>query len=92
MIHLPFIMSFVLAGGTLAKLVLAHDSKSLDPHYLTHHYEERSEDHISEGQRWFYCAGLGIALFCTGEFCHLSLYLSPQSNTSTPALIPTQKQ
>ena len=61
-IHLPFIMAYVLGAAALSKLVVAHDCADADPHDLTHFYEEKSEDHIPVGLRWFYCAGFAIAL------------------------------
>jgi hypothetical protein len=66
--HLPFIMAYVIASAALSKLVLAHDLEDADPHALFGAYEERSEEHITDGQRWFYCAGLAIALACMGMF------------------------
>jgi low temperature requirement protein LtrA len=63
-IHLPFIMSYVLASASLSKLVLARDSRDTDIKSLGKHYIERSENHIPDGLRWFYCAGLSIALIC----------------------------
>ncbi|MCJ1420729.1 hypothetical protein MMC32_007088, partial [Xylographa parallela] len=65
-LHLLFIMSFVLASGALAKLVIAHDCGSADPATLTAAYAQKSEPEIDIGLRWFYCAGLGIALACMG--------------------------
>lgn len=62
MAHLPFIMAFVLAGGALARLVVAHDTPTSRVEDLTEAYQVRSEPTISAGIRWFYCAGLGIAL------------------------------
>ena len=59
-------MAFVLASSALPFLVLAHDSINSDYHDLGHHYEERSPASILSGQRWFYCAGLGIALILMG--------------------------
>ncbi|KZF20755.1 hypothetical protein L228DRAFT_284697 [Xylona heveae TC161] len=64
-LHLPFIMCFTLAGAALSRLVVAHDCPDVDPEKdLTAPYIERSEAEISPGLRWFYCAGLGIALGC----------------------------
>ena len=60
--HLPFIMSFVLAGASLSRLVLVHDCINTDPETLGEDYIGRSEHEIPIGLRWFYCAGLGIAL------------------------------
>lgn len=71
--HLPLAMAFVLAGASLSKLVLAHDCSDADPHNLWEQYEGRSEAEISNGLRWFYCAGLSISLICTGK-CHLTPY------------------
>lgn len=70
-IHLPFIMAYVLASASLSKLVLAHDSRDTDVESLGESYMERSEEHIPIGLRWFYCAGLGIALICMSKFAHL---------------------
>lgn len=66
-IHLPFIMSYVLAGASLSKLVLAHDCNDTDPETLTEGYIGRSEGEIRPGLRWFYSVGLGIALLCMSE-------------------------
>ncbi|MCJ1438309.1 hypothetical protein MMC27_007697 [Xylographa pallens] len=59
-------MSFVLASGALSKLVVAHDCANANPATLTTAYAQRSEPDIAMGLRWFYCAGLGIALACMG--------------------------
>ncbi|KAI3318583.1 hypothetical protein HD806DRAFT_512035 [Xylariaceae sp. AK1471] len=64
--HVLFIMSFTLAGGALARLVLATDTASSDIDALTEAYQEKSEPDIADGIRWFYCAGLGIALASMG--------------------------
>ena len=66
-IHLPFTMAFVLSGAALAKIVLAHDCPDADPESLWEVYEERSQEAITPGQRWFYCVGLGISLACMGK-------------------------
>ncbi|KAK4547050.1 hypothetical protein LTR36_001271 [Oleoguttula mirabilis] len=60
--HLPFIMAFVLAGGALARLVVATDTPQSRLEDLTEAYQVRSEPEIRAGIRWFYCAGLAIAL------------------------------
>ena len=59
-------MSFVLASGALSKLVVAHDCGNADPSTLTLLYAQKSEADVEIGLRWFYCAGLGIALACMG--------------------------
>lgn len=64
--HLPFIMAFVLGGGGLARLVLSHDAPGSHLDWLTETYQARSEDHIPDGIRWFYCGGFGIALLLMG--------------------------
>ena len=64
--HLPFIMAFVLAGGALAKLVLAVDTPNSHLDYLTGRYQRRADTEIVPGIRWFYCAGLGVALAFMG--------------------------
>lgn len=61
-VHLPFIMSFVLSAAALSKLVIAHDCHNADPESLSDMYIPKSEAEISHGLRWFYCAGLGLAL------------------------------
>jgi hypothetical protein len=65
--HLPFIMSFVLAAGALSKLVLATDCRDTKIEDLTETYILKSDPEIPIGLRWFYCGGLGIALFCMGK-------------------------
>lgn len=55
-------MSFVLGSGALARLVVASDTEYAHLDSLTEVYQERSEHHITDGVRWFYCAGFAIAL------------------------------
>jgi hypothetical protein len=66
-------MSYVLGAAALSRLVLAHDCADADPHDLTHFYEEKSEEHIPVGLRWFYCGGFAIALAGMGviSLCHV---------------------
>ena len=66
MSHLPFIMAWVLGAGGLGKLVLAVDTPDSRLEALTELYQERSEEEIPAGIRWFYCAGFGMALMCMG--------------------------
>jgi hypothetical protein len=79
LVHLPFIMSYVLGGAALSRLVVARDCQDTSLEYLTEFYQEKSEEEMPSGLRWFYCAGFGIALFCMGTFpLSLSLSLPPQ--------------
>jgi hypothetical protein len=64
--HLPFTMSFILASGALARLVIAHDCADADPSQLAAAYAAESDAEISSGLRWYYSAGLGVALACMG--------------------------
>lgn len=59
-------------------MVLAHDSGNADYHVLGGAIHERSEEHVSDGLRWYYAASMGIALNFSGR--HL-LGARPQ-NTS----------
>ncbi|KAI9893747.1 MAG: hypothetical protein M1814_005963 [Vezdaea aestivalis] len=61
-IHLPFIMAYVLGAAALSKLVLAHDCANAEESSLTELYAHRSAGELSHGIRWFYCAGIGLAL------------------------------
>ena len=61
-------MSFVLYGGALSRLVVAHDCADANELSLTEAFAHKSEGEISSGLRWFYCAGLATALACMGEF------------------------
>ena len=70
-VHLPFIMSFVLAAAALSKLVLATDCRDTKLEDLTETYMLRADPESPIGLRWFYCAGLGLALACMG------MYLTP---------------
>lgn len=74
--HLPFIMSYVLGAAALSKLVVAHDCNDTSLEDLTENYMLKSEDEIPIGLRWFYCAGLGIALFCMGTLQSPFSYLT----------------
>ncbi|KAF8864446.1 hypothetical protein BDZ45DRAFT_669610 [Acephala macrosclerotiorum] len=71
--HLPFVMSFVLGASALSKLVLATDCRDANIEALFETYVTKSEHEIPSGLRWFYCVGLGIALFCMGiiSICHI---------------------
>ena len=59
-------MAFVLASSTLSKLVLAHDCADTDLATLIDTYAIKSPETMGTAVRWFYCAGLGIALACMG--------------------------
>ena len=59
-------MSFVLSASALAVLVRAHDCPDAPLDSLYETFIPRSEDHISDGLRWYYCGGLSIALACMG--------------------------
>ncbi|KAE8449698.1 hypothetical protein EG329_007473 [Mollisiaceae sp. DMI_Dod_QoI] len=71
--HLPFVMSFVLGASALSKLVLATDCRDANIEALFETYMARSDTEIPSGLRWFYCIGLGLALFCMGiiSICHI---------------------
>lgn len=88
MFHLPFIMSFVLAGASLSRLVLAHDCADTDRETLDESYFDRSESEISIGLRWFYCAGLGIALASMTiiSLCHVHKKVEKQRIFKRPRL------
>jgi len=64
--HLPFIMSFILAGGALSRLVVLADCPGTNVNNLTDSYQVRSGIEIKTGIRWFYCAGLGVSLASMG--------------------------
>jgi hypothetical protein len=65
--HLPFVMGFVLYGGALSRLVVAHDSPDADETSLTEIFAQKSDGEVSSGLRWFYCSGLATAVACMGE-------------------------
>ena len=62
--HLPFIMAYVLAGASLSRLVLSTDCNHANLEDLTEAYAAKSKPDVPQGLRWFYCAGLGVALLC----------------------------
>lgn len=74
-LHLPFVMSYILASGALSKLVIAHDCANADPDWLAEANALKSEEEIPIGLRWFYCTGLGIALASMGLSLLLIKYL-----------------
>lgn len=67
-------MAYVISGAVLSKLVLAHDCKDADPEALVESFAAKSADRIYDGQRWFYCAGLGISLACMGVISLTHVY------------------
>lgn len=74
--HLPFIMAYVLAGAALSRLVLAADCHDANVDDLTDAYTDSSKPEVSSALRWFYCAGLGVALLCMST-SHASLQCFP---------------
>ena len=64
--HLPFVLSFVLASGALAKLVVAHDCPNSAIEALAETSAANSVAELDVGLRWFFCGGIGVALVCTG--------------------------
>ncbi|KAL2041084.1 hypothetical protein N7G274_006028 [Stereocaulon virgatum] len=73
MAHLPFIMGYVLAAASLSRLVLTTDCHDANIEDLTDAYVSKSQTELPTGLRWFYCAGLGIALLCMTiiSLCHV---------------------
>ena len=59
-------MSYILAAGALARVVLAHDCFNSNPESLADSSQSSSEAELAMGIRWFYSAGLGTALACMG--------------------------
>jgi low temperature requirement protein LtrA len=78
--HIPFIMSFVISAAALARLVLAHDCSHCPVSALAESYAVRSQPAVSAGQRWFYCAGLGIAIICTAIIASTHHYRRPNGS------------
>jgi hypothetical protein len=72
-IHLPFIMAFVLGAAALSKIVLATDCSDANIEDLLTISMVKSSNEVPIGLRWFYCIGLGLALFCMGiiSLCHI---------------------
>ena len=64
-VHLPFVLSFTLASGALAKLVVAHDCQNTPIEALSETFAAKSVEVIDPGLRWFFCGGLGVALLST---------------------------
>lgn len=60
--HVPFVCAYVLAGAAMSKLVVATDTPNAPLETLTEFYQHRAHDHVSEGLRWYYCGGFGVAL------------------------------
>lgn len=83
-VHLPFIMSFTLAAAALSKLVVATDCSNADAEDLTEFYQHKSENHIPTGLRWFYCAGLGIALLGMGIISLTHVHKDPAAGVRLP--------
>ena len=86
--HLPFVMGYILSAATLSQLVLAHDCDDANEEWLGEHYVERSVEEVSSAMRWFYCGGLGVALFTMGviSFCHIHKKLDKPRLLKRPRL------
>jgi hypothetical protein len=61
-------MSIVLSSAALSRLVLVHDCHDTNIESLTEVYAGKSLGEIEDGLRWFYCAGMGIALASMGKY------------------------
>ncbi|KAL8669721.1 MAG: hypothetical protein Q9168_005705 [Polycauliona sp. 1 TL-2023] len=87
-IHLPLIMSYVLAGASLSRLVVAHDCQDAEVEGLNESSAVLSEEEIPLGLRWFYCAGLGAALLCMSviSFTHVHKKFDGQRATKRSRL------
>lgn len=64
--HLVFTLSYILAAAAMCKLVVITDCANAPLSALTPFYQHRSDDHITEGLRLYYCIGLALALFSMG--------------------------
>lgn len=78
--HLPFLLGYSLSAAALSRLVVAHDCQNANYEDLTEMYSAKSEEEISDGLRWFYCGGLGVALISMGM---LNLDLLPTLGVDT---------
>lgn len=67
-------MAYVLAGAALSKIVLAHDTQAVNADMLLEPYSGRSEETFDPGLRWFYCAGLSIAMIMMGLISYSHTY------------------
>jgi hypothetical protein len=87
--HPPFIMGYVLAAATMSRLVLAHDCPDANVESLGEAFILRSEAELSDGLRWFYCIGLGVALFCMGiiSLSHVHKKIPNQRLSKRPRMI-----
>ena len=73
-LHIPFIMGFILAAAALADIVLAHDAGGAESwKMLGEEFVARSEEHLDQGLRWYFCGGIGVALASMGaiSFTHV---------------------
>lgn len=86
--HIPYIMGLILAAGAAGPLVLAHDSSSADYHLLGAAFHERSEEHVSNGLRWFYAASIGVAVVSQAviSWAHVHRTLQPTNTSKTVRL------
>ena len=87
--HLPFVMSYVLAASTLSRLVLAHDCSNADPETLGEDFIGRSVEHVDQALRWYYCGGIGMALICMSilSLCHIHKRLPKARLLKRPRLV-----
>lgn len=76
-LHLPLILSYVIAGAALSRLVLVDDVPSASLEDLAEVSRAKSIPAIESGLRWFYTAGLGIGFLCLNIIAYSHSYRSP---------------
>jgi hypothetical protein len=84
-------MSFVLGAAALSKLVLTTDCSDTNLEELLELSAAKSEHEIPIGLRWFYCAGLGLALLCMGTFSSPLCPISTNNGTGIISLCHVHK-
>jgi len=61
-------MSIVLSSAALSRIVLVRDFPDANVESLAEAYVGKSLGEIEDGLRWFYCAGMGVALASMGKY------------------------
>ncbi|KAK3898166.1 bacterial low temperature requirement A protein-domain-containing protein [Staphylotrichum tortipilum] len=79
--HLLLSMSYILAAAGLSKLVVLTDCGNAPLSSLTASSQHRSAPDLPLGLRLYYCAGLGLALACTGLIALSHSHKDPAAGT-----------
>jgi hypothetical protein len=67
LVHLPFIMAFVIGSAAGSRMVLAQDCSDCHIESLEEGSQHKSIESLTTGLAWFYCGGIAFSLGFMGR-------------------------